>query len=129
MWGRLTVALLGAAFLLPASALAVPDGGLELVSRPGGFGPPPTDAVQDASLGRHAVSQDGCYAVVETSNDLLSATDDDRGTDVFRVSTGACAGVDPTPVLASATPAGVAADRGAFSPSISADGTKVAFTA
>ena len=115
---------LGIVLLAPAPALAVPDGGVELVDRPTGFGELPFDGAAGAAVGPHAISADGCQVVMESDNDVLLALDDDRGRDIVRVDR--CAPGQPA-VLVSATAAGVPADGAAFGPTISADGTRVAF--
>jgi Tol biopolymer transport system component len=122
---RVLAALLTTGLLGPASALAVPDGGIELVDRPSGFGPLPFDGINEASVDRHAMSDNGCFVVIESDNDVLSALDDDDDGDIFRVNR--CVPGHPAE-LVSTTPAGVPADGDSFSPSISADGKKIAFT-
>src|SRR3954471_5700465 len=57
--------------LAPAPALAVPDGGVELVSRPSGFGPLPFDGVDYAVTTPHAMTGDGCKVVLQSGNDVL----------------------------------------------------------
>jgi len=122
---RVLAALLSLALIGPASAVAALNGGVELVDRPSGFGPLPFDGADEASVDRHALSLDGCRVAIESNNDVLSALDDDSQGDVFVIDR--CAAGHPA-ILASATAAGVPADGDSFSPSISADGTRVAFT-
>src|SRR5215211_7542549 len=122
---RVLAALMSAGLFLPGAAFAALDGGVELVDRPTGFGPLPFDGINEASVDRHALSLDGCRVAIESNNDVLSALDDDVGGDIFvidRCSPG------PPAILASVTAAGIPADGDSFSPSLSADGKKVAFT-
>jgi Tol biopolymer transport system component len=125
MTRRVLAALLSAGLFLPATALAVADGGIEIVDRPSGFGPLPFDGINYAQVSRHGLSSNGCFVVIESENDVLSALDDDAEADIFRVDR--CTPGHPA-VLVSATQSGVPADGGSFSPSISADGQRVAFT-
>jgi Tol biopolymer transport system component len=122
---RVLAALLTTGLLAPATAAAVPNGGMELVDRPSGFGPLPFDGINQADVGRHALSDNGCFLVLTSDNDVLSALDVDDGRNVFRVNR--CAPGHPAE-LVSTTADGVAADGDSSSPSISADGKKVAFT-
>ncbi|HZB74972.1 MAG TPA: hypothetical protein VE526_02020 [Solirubrobacteraceae bacterium] len=111
--------------LAPAVAAAeVPEGGLALLDRPTGAGPPPFDGVDAAEIGPRSMSADGCKVVFTSSNDVLWPFDDDRGRDVYRVDR--CAPGRPL-VLVSATAAGEPADGDAHAPTISADGNRVAF--
>lgn len=121
---RRVLALLVIGLSAPATALAAPNGGIELVDRPSGFGPLPFDGISEASAGRHAFSDNGCFLAITSNNDVLSALDDDSGSDVFRVDR--CSPGHPA-TLVSSTPAGAPADGDSFGASISADGTKVAF--
>jgi Tol biopolymer transport system component len=111
--------------LVPAAARAVPDGGIELVSRPTGFGPLPFDGTSYASVGGRAISADGCKIAFTSNNDVLSEQDDDTGEDVFHVDR--CAAGQPV-VLVSATPDGVPGNGESYNPTISADGKRIAFT-
>jgi Tol biopolymer transport system component len=122
---RVLAALLSAGLFAPATAVAVPDGGIEIVDRPSGFGPLPFDGINDAQVSRHALSANGCFVVIASDNDVLSALDDDAQGDIFRIDR--CTAGHPA-VLVSATASGVPADGDTFSPSISADGQRVAFT-
>src|SRR5215213_7071881 len=122
---RVLAALLSVGLIGPASAAAALNGGVELVDRPTGFGPLPFDGIDEASVDRHAFSLDGCRLAIESSNDVLSALDDDLGGDIFVIDR--CSPGHPA-ILATATAAGIPADGDSFSPSISADGKKVAFT-
>jgi Tol biopolymer transport system component len=117
--------MLAGAALAPAAAQAVPDGGVELISRPTGFGPLPFDGVSYATVGPHAMSADGCKVAFQSNNDALSTLDDDVAGDIFVVDR--CAPGQPV-TLASATAGGTPADGSSHSPSISADGKRVAFT-
>ena len=49
------------------------------MDRPSGFGPLPFDGISEASVGRHAFSDDGCFLVITSNNDVLSTLDDDPG--------------------------------------------------
>ena len=109
----------------PGAAPAQLNGGIELVDRPNGLAALPFDGVNEATVDARSVSADGCFVVIESNNDILSAADIDRGGDIFRVNR--CAAGRPVE-LASATADGAPADRDTFSPSISADGRFVAFT-
>ena len=125
MRGRVLAALLISGLIGPASAFAALNGAVELVDRPSGFGPLPFDGINEASVDRHAFSNDGCFLVITSNNDVLSTLDDDKGDDIFRVNR--CVAGHPAE-LVSVTKDGVAADDAIFSPSISADGKKIAFT-
>src|SRR5215211_3838484 len=122
---RVLAALMSAGLFLPGAAFAALDGGVELVDRPTGFGPLPFDGINEASVDRHALSLDGCRVAIESNNDVLSALDDDVGGDIFVIDR--CSPGHPA-ILASVTAAGIPADGDSFSPSLSADGKKVAFT-
>src|SRR3954447_1477344 len=125
MRGRVLAALLISGLIGPAPAFAVLNGAVELVDRPSGFGPLHLDGINEAAVDRHAFSNDGCFVVITSNNDVLSTLDDDKGDDIFRVNR--CAAGHPAE-LVSVTKEGVPADSDSFSPSISADGKKVAFT-
>src|SRR6266516_2519686 len=118
---RVLAALLTTGLIAPAAATAVPNGGIELVDRPSGFGPLPFDGINQASVGRHALSDNGCFLVIASENDVLSTLDVDDGADIFR--NNRCAPGHPAE-LVSATAGGIAADGDSFDPSISADGKK-----
>jgi Tol biopolymer transport system component len=122
---RLVLAALLASLSIPSAALAIPDGGIELVSRPTGFGPLPFDGAPYASVEPHSISADGCKVVFQSDNDVLSDLDDDIDVDVFRVDR--CAAGQPV-VLVSATATGAPGDGESYRPTISADGNRVAFT-
>jgi Tol biopolymer transport system component len=121
----LVAVALTAGLVSAAPALAVRDGGVELVDRPTGFGPLPFDGINDAFVDRHAISDNGCFVVIESENDVLSTLDDDQGADIFRIDR--CSPGHPA-LLVSTTASGAPADGDSFSPSISADGKKIAFT-
>jgi Tol biopolymer transport system component len=125
MRGRVLAALLISGLIGPASAFAALNGAVELVDRPSGFGPLPFDGINEASVDRHAFSDDGCFVVITSNNDVLSTLDDDKGEDIFRVNR--CAAGHPAE-LVSVTKDGAPADSDSFGPTISADGKKIAFT-
>jgi Tol biopolymer transport system component len=95
-----------------------------LVSRPDGTGPYTSGAnISDLSLGpRRAVSDDGRYVVFSSLADGLSPADSNDPIQVFRrdVATGDL-------VLISQGPGGAASNGNSRDPSISADGSRVAF--
>ena len=125
MRGRVLAALLISGLIGPASAFAARNGSVELVDRASGFGPLPFDGINEASADRHAFSNDGCFVVITSNNDVLSTLDNDKGDDIFRVNR--CVAGHPAE-LVSVTKDGAPADDASFSPTISADGKKIAFT-
>src|SRR6476661_871576 len=115
MRGAVLAVLLISGLISPVSALAVLNGGTELVDRPSGFGPLPFDGINEASVDRHAFSDDGCFVVIESNNDVLSTLDDDKGDDIFRVNR--CTPGHPAE-LVSVTKEGVPANDSSAGPTI-----------
>jgi Tol biopolymer transport system component len=122
------------ALALPAAAdAAVPEGSTFLLSRPSGLGALPSGGVNDSWLGRQPSNENGGatgvsgtarFVAFTSSADGLSAEDDDRLANVFvrDNQTGT------TELVSRATGAtGAAANGDSRDPSISADGTRVAF--
>ena len=119
----LALAALGAT-AAPATALA--PGSTVLVDRPTGFGELPFDGQNDASLGDHSMSADGCFVVYASRSDDLVGSDEDSAENVYRQNR--CAPGTP-PVQVNRTAAGEPGrpTSRSYGPTISADGRYVAF--
>ncbi|MEA2445242.1 MAG: hypothetical protein QOJ12_2534, partial [Thermoleophilales bacterium] len=126
------LALIGLA-AVAGPAYALPESSTTLLSRPSGFGPLALGGVNDSWIGTdvglqyatdRSVSSTGRYVAFVSKADGLSAEDDNRLINVYRrdLVTGT------TDLISRASGAtGAAADRDSRSPSISADGMRVAF--
>ena len=114
------------ALLLAVPADAVPAGSTLLVDRPSGFGALPFDGAGRSRINTHAISENGCFVVFESTGDDLVTTDDNAAQSVYRVDR--CTAGNPI-VQVNTTSAGVPSEAGsaAFDPSISSDGRRVAF--
>jgi Tol biopolymer transport system component len=114
--------LAGLSGLVPAQASAADSGATLLLSRPSGLGALPTASTSfNASNGR-SVSADGRFIVFLSASDGLSANDDDRFGNLFLRDT-----VANTTTLISRSTGGQAANNSSQTPTISADGSRVAF--
>src|SRR3954452_6055457 len=125
MRGRLptlVVALGTLAALLPAHASAADAGATLLLSRPSGLGALPSSAVNDSFAGSRTVSTDGRFVAFESFADGLSPDDDDSVLNVYVRDTQT--GVTE---LASRSTGGAGANGDSAQPTISADGSRVAF--
>src|SRR5215211_197992 len=110
------------AMLLPARAPAADAGATLLLSRPSGLGALPSTGVNDSFTGARTISTDGRFVAFTSSSDGLSPDDRDTVFNVYVRDTQA--GVTE---LVSRSTGGAAADGDSFSPTISSDGTRVAF--
>lgn len=118
----LVLALLAA--LLPATAVAAGPGSTLLIDRPTGLGSLPFDGINDSTVTtQKTLSGDGRYAVFESDADqLLAPGADPRKRHVFL-----CDRVAGTTVQLDTRTDGTPANGSASAPSISTDGTRVAF--
>src|SRR5215211_2399717 len=110
------------AMLLPAQAPAADAGATLLLSRPSGLGALPSTGVNNSFTGARSISTDGRFVAFISSSDGLAP--DDRDT-VFNVY------VRDTQIgvteLVSRSTGGAAANGDSSAPTISSDGTRVAF--
>src|SRR5688500_5609255 len=110
-----------ALLVVPAGAMAVPDGGTVLIDRPPGFGALPFDGVNTGRVDRRAtMSADGCFVVFESENDILFADDENAANNIFRLDR--CSPGQPL-ALVSMSQSGEPAEAGSdnFGATISAD--------
>src|SRR5215217_60453 len=118
----LAVASAGVALLLPAQASAADAGATLLLSRPSGLGALPSAGVNDSFTGARTISTDGRFVAFISSSDGLSPDDRDTVFNVYVRDTQT--GVTE---FVSQSTGGAAANGDSFSPTISSDGTRVAF--
>ncbi len=127
MGRRLTwvaVAIAALAALLPAQASAADAGATLLLSRPSGLGALPAASTNSTSANsRRFVSGNGRFIVFASQSDGLSAADDDEFQNVFLRDT-----QTGTTTLMSRSTGGEAANASSGAPTISEDGTRVAFS-
>ena len=110
------------AMLLPAQAPAADAGATLLLSRPSGLGALPSASTSSNSSNARTVSGDGRFVVFASQSDGLSQADDDEIQNVFLRDT-----VAGTTTLISRATGGAAANNNSQTPTISADGSRVAF--
>src|SRR4051812_28567498 len=116
------VAVAALAALLPAQASAAGAGATLLLSRPSGLGALPSAAVNDSFTGQRTISTDGRFVVFESFADGLSPDDVDSVLNIYVRDTQS--GVTE---LASRSTGGAGANGDSAQPTISADGSRVAF--
>src|SRR3954468_7663420 len=116
------VAVAALAALLPAQASAADAGATLLLSRPSGLGALPSAAANDSFTGVRTISTDGKFVVFESFADGLSPDDVDSVLNVYVRDTQT--GVTE---LASRSTGGAGANGDSAQPTISADGSRVAF--
>jgi Tol biopolymer transport system component len=114
-----------AALLLPASAQALTANQTVLVDRLSGDAPLPYDGAGRGFIEGKAINTNGCYVVFIADSDPLFAGDDNGARNIYRLSRCDDSGL----ALVSSSSTGVPAEFGSQNtgPSISADGTRVAF--
>ncbi len=125
----LPVVVLTVALAVPgaAGAAILGPGENALVSIPDGFGGAPAPSVGTSRTGATAASDDGCRIAFNSQADDLSTGDDDSVTNIYVRDR--CQAVPTTTLVSRGTgAAGVGANGDSISPSISADGTVVAFS-
>src|SRR4051812_27656160 len=116
------VAVAALAALLPAQASAAGAGATLLLSRPSGLGALPSAAANDSFTGVRTTSTDGRFVVFQSFADGLSPDDVDSVLNIYVRDTQS--GVTE---LASRSTGGAGADGDSAQPTISADGSRVAF--
>src|SRR5215213_9690485 len=110
------------AMLIPAQAPAADSGATLLLSQPSGLGVLPAASTSSSASNARTVSGDGRFVVFVSQSDGLSQADDDKFQNVFLRDT-----VANTTTLISRTTGGQAANNDSQTPTISADGSRVAF--
>ncbi|HEX8207043.1 MAG TPA: hypothetical protein VF587_13365, partial [Solirubrobacteraceae bacterium] len=118
------LALVAVALSAPAAAQAYPSDANILISRPSGLATLPAGNVNHATPGRFAASDDGCRIAFASQADGLSSADDNRYSNVFVRDV--CSGTTTLVSRASGS-GGAAGDGKSEMPTISGDGTVVAF--
>src|SRR4051812_46495061 len=111
------------AALGPPQASAADAGATLLLSRPSGLGALPSTGVVNSFAGPRSISTDGRFVTFASRAGGISPDDDDRVQNVYVRDTQS--GVTE---LVSRSTGGAAADGDSFDPTISSDGTHVAFT-
>jgi Tol biopolymer transport system component len=118
----LVVAAIALAALLPATAPAADAPATLLLSRPSGLGALPSTAVNSSFAGTRTISTNGRFVAFASFADGLSPDDDDSVLNIYVRDT--TTGVTE---LVSRSTGGAAANGDSSQPTLSSDGTRVAF--
>src|SRR4051794_28061903 len=121
-WRVIAVAVASASLALPAGASGADAGATLLLSRPSGLGALPSTQVNNSFSGTRAASGNGRLVVFSSRADGLSPDDRDQVQNVYVRDT-----QDGVTELVSRSTGGAAADGDSFNPTISSDGTHVAY--
>jgi hypothetical protein len=125
--GRLgTLAAIAALLVTAASAQALTVNEAVLVDRPSGGVPLPYDGAGRGFVESKAISTDGCFVLFVSESDPLFAGDDNGARNLYRYSRCGAPAVAQVNTSSSGVPAEFGTTSGGAS--ISADGTRVAFT-
>src|SRR4051794_21856389 len=122
-WRLIAVVVASAGLVLPAQASGADAGATLLLSRPSGLGALPSTSVDNSFAGTRSVSSDGRFITFASRAGGISPDDHDGVQNVYVRDTQS--GITE---LVSRSTGGAAADGDSFDPTISSDGTHVAFT-